>query len=127
MQRHPLALLCTCLLLAACGGDKTASNGAQRGEENLPKPDAASGSVTGMPNPGAPSAQPASLPRPPADDEITGVDNGDGSPFDPNPPVDPPAIDSNGDIAIPPPDTMPTMPAPTPDPIESRVIPPTES
>ena len=50
-------LLC-CSLLAACGGDKSAADGAQ-GDDVLPKPAAAGRSVTGMPDPGVASAVPA--------------------------------------------------------------------
>lgn len=54
MRLHPLAMLACCALLAACG-DKNAANTGQ-GEDVLPRPAAASGSVTGMPNPGVASA-----------------------------------------------------------------------
>lgn len=40
-------------LLVACGGDKAQSGGRAAGDENLPKPGAVSGSVTGMPEPGS--------------------------------------------------------------------------
>lgn len=127
MRQHHLATLCACLLLAACGGDKTATGQAKPGEEGLPQPDAASGSVTGMPNPGTPSAQPPSLPEVAGEDKDMGADDVDGAPFDPNLPTNPPPTGTSGESAIPLPETMPTMPAPTPDPVESRVIPPTES
>lgn len=58
MHKHHLALLLSCCMLAACGGDKTGADGAQ-GEDGLPKPAAAAGSVTGMPNPGVAEARPA--------------------------------------------------------------------
>ena len=58
MRLHHYAFLIGCALLAACGGDKAGSNGAQ-GEDGLPKPAAAGQSVTGMPDPGVPNARPA--------------------------------------------------------------------
>ncbi|QIL20066.1 hypothetical protein [Thermomonas sp. HDW16] len=58
MRAYRSAFLLCCCLLAACGGDKSAAGGAS-GEDGLPKPAAASGSVTGMPNPGVAVAHPA--------------------------------------------------------------------
>ena len=58
MHVHRFALLFSCCLLAACGGDKTGADGAQ-GDDGLPKPAAASGSVTGMPNPGVAETRPS--------------------------------------------------------------------
>ena len=43
MHAYRFAFLLCCGLIAACGGDKTAANGAQ-GDDGLPKPAAASGS-----------------------------------------------------------------------------------
>ncbi len=126
MRQHHLTTLCICLLLAACGGDKTAAGHAKTGEEGLPLPDAASGSVTGMPNPGTPSAPPPPLPEVPAEDDVSNINGNDGAAFDPNLPVAPPAtpeIHENPN----PPEMIPSMPAPAPDPVESRVIPPPES
>lgn len=118
------------LLLAGCGGETSTASPQIAGEEGLPQPDAAGGSVTGMPNPGAPSVLP-----PPADD--LAIDNGeldvaldDGSFVAPIVPEDPPENDttgSKGEMVNPPPETMPTMPAPTPDPVEVRIAPPPES
>lgn len=67
MRALRIAFLSGCALLAACGGDKAAANGAQ-GEEVLPKPAAAGRSVTGMPDPGVASARPA-----PNEDEATDI------------------------------------------------------
>lgn len=126
MRRLTCALTVSfaCLLLAACGSDNAAAPSQQSGEETLPKPDAAAGSVTGMPNPGAPLAPP------PADelaiDDDPGLEIEDADAIDPNMPVDPPA---SGDMekADIPPEMFPPMPAPTPEPTESRATPPSES
>ncbi len=127
MRHHSLAILCVCLMLAACGADTTTTQQQQAGDESLPQPDAASGSVTGMPNPGTPSVLP-----PPADDlanesEDPLLTSEDGSAVDPNAPTQPPEAGTPFEGAVPPPETMPTMPAPTPDPLESRIAPPPES
>ena len=58
MHAYRFALLFSCCLLAACGGDKAGANGAQ-GDDGLPKPAAAAGSVTGMPDPGVAESRPA--------------------------------------------------------------------
>ena len=83
MHRHRIALLLCCTLLVACGGDKAGTQGAA-GEDGLPKPAAASGSVTGMPNPGVADTRPVAraaqqpdmveLPAPLDDGEIAPVD-----------------------------------------------------
>lgn len=83
MHAHRLAFLLCCSLLAACGGNDAASQG-KPGEDGLPKPAAASGSVTGMPDPGVasarrtpgPSPEPdlAELPEPVDTAEIASVD-----------------------------------------------------
>ena len=57
MRMHRFVIVFACALLAACGADKTAANGAQ-GEDVLPKPATAGRSVTGMPDPGTPGVQP---------------------------------------------------------------------
>ena len=126
MGHRLLVLLFTSSLLVACGGDKTPPSQSQSGEEGLPQPGAAAGSVTGMPNPGTPSVQPAPLPRRQTDEGLD-IEVGDGTPVDPNLPIEPPVAGQQGEIAIPPPETMPTMPAPVPDPVETRVVPPPES
>lgn len=59
MRFHHLAgIFYACLLLAACGSDKNTTPRSAAGEESLPMPEAAAGSVTGMPSPGTPSSQP---------------------------------------------------------------------
>lgn len=52
------AAMAACLLLAACGKDAAKGTVGPDGEEVLPKPDAVSGSVTGMPNPGESTPNP---------------------------------------------------------------------
>lgn len=89
------ATLCTCLLLAACGGDKTAAHAAaQSAEGDLPKPEAASGSVTGMPNPGAPLARPASNAALPDRNAANGI--GESIAEEPPRPTDPPSAEAEG-------------------------------
>ncbi len=127
MRHQPLAILCACLMLAACGTDKTATPSQQSSDESLPQPDVAGGSVTGMPNPGAPSAQPALADDLATDNGEPGIAAEDGSVVDPKAPVNTPEAGNMDEIAIPSPETMPTMPAPTPDPVESRIPPPPES
>lgn len=135
MHHHTFsaAIFCSCLTLAACGADKTATTQQQTSDESLPQPDAAGGSVTGMPNPGTPSVL-----SPPADGLAT--DNEDPakesvdiatentSTVDPNLPVSPPTITIEGPLGKPPADTMPVMPAHPPHPPEaseqSQAVPP---
>lgn len=126
MRHHALdvAVLCACLMLAACGGDKTATPTQQMGEENLPQPNAAGGSVTGMPNPGTPSVLPQPTDDLATDDAAPGLATGDGSEIGQDAPMNPPGIGNTGEMAIPPPQTMP---APTPDPVESGTAPPPQS
>jgi hypothetical protein len=128
-KRHqPLALLCACLMLAACGADKTAAPPQPTGEESLPKPDAAGGSVTGMPDPGTPAALP-----PPADNLATDAEvpaitaEGDGAQAPELPVLPPSDVTLEGSLGKPPPDTMPVMPAHPPEETpqsESEVPPP---
>lgn len=99
MPRRPSAIISVCLLLAACGGDNTASPAQQRGEESLPKPEVASGSVTGMPNPGTPSAKPAPVAALPEIDDAHGIDNGMGE-DPPTPLVLPPGAPDGVDAAV---------------------------
>lgn len=83
MHLHRIALLLCCTLLVACGGDKPGTDAAV-GEDGLPKPAAAGGSVTGMPNPGVADTRPAAtaaqtedaveLPPPLEDGAIAPVD-----------------------------------------------------
>lgn len=129
MRHHLLApaAFCACLLLAACGADDTAAPPQATGEESLPKPDAVSGSVTGMPNPGTPAAIPEPADDLAGDDEDPGMAPESIDAYDPNLPVNPQPPSAEGAVAVPP-ELTPTMPAPTPaaDPVESRVAPPPE-
>lgn len=60
-----LIALSLAALLVACGGRKPAGTDATAaGEESLPKPDAAGGSVTGMPAPGASTPDPGRVDDP---------------------------------------------------------------
>jgi len=57
------------LMLAGCGKDAAPGASGAAGEDGLPKPDAVSGSVTGMPNPGESTPNPGQpVEIPPADD-----------------------------------------------------------
>ena len=129
MRHHTLALavFCACLTLAASHHNKAAPALQQTGENSLPQPNAAGGSVTGMPNPGTPSV----LPQPTNDlatnDEDPDVVAEDGSETDPNLPMNAPETGNAGELGTPLPETMPTMPAPTADPVESRTAPPPQS
>lgn len=63
------AAVAACLMLAGCGKDAAPGASGAAGEEGLPKPDAVSGSVTGMPNPGESTPNPGQpIDVPPADD-----------------------------------------------------------
>lgn len=63
-----VAAMAACLLLAGCGKDTATGTSGAGGEDGLPKPDAVSGSVTGMPNPGQSTPQPGQrIDTPPAD------------------------------------------------------------
>lgn len=106
MHAHRFALLFSCCLLAAaCSGDKAGANGAQ-GDDGLPKPAAAGGSVTGMPDPGVAKARPAvSVSRAQAPDS---VDHADDVALDDIAPVDP-AIAQPVPVE-PPPLTLPEPP-----------------
>lgn len=119
MHAHRIALLLCCILLVACGGDKAGADAAV-GEDGLPKPAAASGSVTGMPNPGVPEARPATSAMQQPDivelPEPEPVDAGDIAPVDPAAP--PPPLE--GPPVLVPESTMPEDPnAPPPPPEEA--------
>jgi hypothetical protein len=88
MIRNLLLLPCLLLALSACGGDRGAGSGdAAEADANLPKPEAAGGSVTGMPaTPG-----PGQIGPPPANAA------GDGLPPDT-------PIASDGSLGMPPDD-----------------------
>lgn len=129
MRHHSLSILCACLMLAACGADKTLPPQQSDVDESLPQPDAAGGSVTGMPNPGKPAVLP-----PPADDVATGNEDlesatEEASTVDPSLPVtSPPTFTVEGSLGKPPTDTMPTMPAqPSESNAPSEISPPPES
>lgn len=97
MHAHRIGFLLCCTLLAACGGDK-AGTASATGEDGLPKPATASGSVTGMPDPGVATIRPrASAAQQPEIVELPEpVDAGDIGPVDPaTPPMpseDPPLM-----------------------------------
>ena len=115
-QTRALAIFCTCLVLAACGSDKTATPSQQANEETLPQPDAAAGSVTGMPNPGTPAALPAPAGNLVTDNEDpvnedAEIATDDASPVDPGQPAAPPTMTVEGTPGKPPADAMPVMPA----------------
>ena len=85
MHSTPLSIaaaMAACLLLAGCGKDPAKGTSGAAGEDGLPKPDAVSGSVTGMPNPGASTPNPGQrVEAAPADvveipDAIAPVDGG---------------------------------------------------
>lgn len=128
MHAHRIALLLCCTLLMACGGDKAGSARAA-GEDGLPKPAAASGSVTGMPNPGVPGTRPAGrtaqqpdiveLPAPLDDGEMAPVDAaGQPMPIE-APPVTLPEATMSADPNVPPPPPVAEA-ASTPDPNAPR-------
>lgn len=124
MRHRSLAILCACLMLAACGTDNSAATHQQPGDDVLPKPDAAGGSVTGMPNPGTPSAPP------PVDNlashsEGAGLVTDDVDAVDPDVPMTSAEAGYTDEIAIPPPETIPTVPAQPPQASDqAQVIPP---
>lgn len=117
MRMHRLVFVLSCALLSACGGDKSGANGAE-GEDGLPKPAAASGSVTGMPDPGVADARPSTsasrqpdiveLPKP--------VDAGEIPPVDPDPAVQPAAEPAPAALPEPAQAQEPSAPA-TPQPV----------
>lgn len=72
MSIRSVSIVCACLMLAACSGDKPATSQQQAGA-SLPLPGAQGGSVTGMPNPGMPSSRPVLVEGIPTIDEEPGV------------------------------------------------------
>ena len=126
MRLHlPASVLCTCLLLVACGSDKSATPPTSSGDESLPQPDVAAGSVTGMPNPGTPVVVP-----PPADNLATDNEEPELAPVnptdaDPTLPRLPPNVTLEGRLGKPPPDTMPVMPAHPPADAQEMQVQPT--
>lgn len=69
MGTRLFALLIAASLLGGCGGEDAATAGAHQGEDGLPRPGAANGSVTGMPNPGSARAPRQADPALPASPE----------------------------------------------------------
>lgn len=121
---YPASILFTCLLLAACGSDKATTPSSSTADENLPKPDAAAGSVTGMPNPGTPSALPAPADNLATDNEDPDIAAEDAPAVDPDLQTPPPTVTLEGHLGKPPADTMPVTPAhPPADPAQSQVPP----
>ena len=121
---YPASVLCACLLLAACGSDKSATPPASATTENLPKPDAASGSVTGMPKPGTPAAVPAPADNLATDNEGPELAPANATDADPTLARLPPNVTLEGHLGKPPADTMPVMPArPPADPQELQAQP----
>ena len=116
MHLHRIALLLCCTLLVACGGDKASATGAT-GEDGLPKPAAAGGSVTGMPNPGVPDARPADSPAQPPEMVEVPVPLEDGAIAPVDPATEP--MPMEGPPVMLPESTMPEDPnAPLPPPPE---------
>jgi hypothetical protein len=115
MHRTRLSLIAglAALLLAGCGKDAAPGTTSVAGEDGLPKPDAVSGSVTGMPSPGRSTPNPGQpVELPPEDDLETPADI---VPIDGEMPLD---GDGMPQTAIPEPPEPETMPMP---PTESAV------
>lgn len=89
------ASLAAFLLLAGCGKDAAKGTVGPDGEEVLPKPEAVSGSVTGMPNPGDSTPDPAIPTELPAD--VVEPVATDGDPLLATPEA---AVDSSADSAL---------------------------
>ena len=111
MRTSLLATLLASVLLVACGGDKTAGGKTASGEDALPKPDAVSGSVTGMPNPGESTPNPGQPVDLPPEDVVESP--ADLVPLDGETPADG--------------DGMPQTAIPEPPEPESMPMPPTDS
>ena len=115
MHRTRLSIIAalTALLLAGCGKDAAPGTSGATGEDGLPKPDAVSGSVTGMPNPGESTPNPGQPVEIPVEDELEVP--ADIVPIDGELPTD---IDGLPQTATPEPPEPETMPLP---PTESAV------
>jgi len=117
MRMRHAGILLSCCLLVACGNEESAADKAPVGEDGLPKPASASGSVTGMPNPGVAEPRPVAAPPQDADiaeipeplpEEIPPPETGMPPPAPP-----PPAYDGSPEM-VPLPPLEPTPPPPPP-------------
>ena len=104
------AAMAACLMLAGCGNDDAPGASGAAGEYGLPKPDAVSGSVTGMPNPGESTPNPGQPVDLPPEDVL--APPADISPIDGEPPAD---VDGVPQTAMPEPPEPETMPMPPSD------------
>ena len=104
------AAMTACLLLAGCGKDAAKGASGAAGEDGLPTPDAAGGSVTGMPNPGESTPTPGQPVDLPPDDVLELP--ADIVPSDGEMPTD---VDGVPQTAIPEPPEPETMPMPPTD------------
>ena len=103
-------VLAGALLLAGCGKDAAPGTSGATGEDGLPKPDAVSGSVTGMPNPGESTPNPGQpVDVPPVDELDVPADI---VPVDGEAATD---IDGMPQTATPEPPEPETMPMPPPE------------
>jgi hypothetical protein len=118
MRALPVALLLSCCLLAACGDEKSEAEKAALGEDGLPKPANASGSVTGMPNPGVAEPRPVAVAPAVQETDIADVpeplpeDQMPPPAVDEPPPPPPPPSGSPENVPLPP--LEPTAPPPPP-------------
>ena len=98
------------LMLAGCGKDAAPGASGAAGDDGLPKPDAVSGSVTGMPNPGESTPNPGQpVDVPPVDELDVPADI---VPVDGEAATD---IDGMPQTATPEPPEPETMPMPPPE------------
>ena len=102
--------MAACLLLASCGNDTAKDARSAAGEDGLPKPDAVSGSVTGMPNPGESTPNPGQPVDLPPDDVVETPT--DIAPIDGEIPAN---VDGMPQTAMPEPPEPETMPMPPTD------------
>ena len=105
------AAMAACLLLAGCGKNAATGTSGPAGEDGLPKPDAVSGSVTGMPNPGESTPNPGQPVDLPPDDVV-------------EPPADIVPIDGEMPADV---DGMPQTATPEPPEPETMPMPPSDS
>ena len=108
--RLPIIATLAALLLAGFGKDTAPGTSGATGEDGLPKPDAVSGSVTGMPNPGESTPNPGQpVDVPPVDELDVPADI---VPVDGEAATD---IDGMPQTATPEPPEPETMPMPPPE------------